>query len=172
MNLRQIVNAIQAIEQMADIDQVLDVAQAQRAWLVKRNQKGKLYLTLVQETWYALRREDPERRGFKIGKRLGMAAMLRLAREPAPDPKDYAISKEQAMQMRSLDPSSVGRWEERDGTAGYYRQAEYQEAYSNWLKGREHLKDERASILRLDIEGMKQLHRIEAHGYTVLMEDE
>ncbi len=170
MNLKLILHEIQSIENISDIEQVIDAAVARRSWLESR--KGDLCLTLIKSKWFAMRTNDPQQRGFELGERLGMTAMLRLAREKAPSPRDYEISRAEAMILRDRGPSLVGRWEENDGTKGYYRQAEYEQAARAWAEDREHLKDERAAILRLGIAGMRRLHQLEAQGYTVLFGDE
>lgn len=171
MKLKPILDAIQAIDNIPDIEQVIITASKHRSWLESRR-NGELRLTLIKGKWYALRPNDPDRRGFELGERLGMAAMLKLAREKAPSARDFEIGKDEAVYLRAKDNALVGRWEERDGSSGYYRQADYEKAYRVWAEAREHLKDERANILRLGLEGMKRLHHIEAQGYVVLMRDE
>ncbi len=170
MGLKLILDAIQTIENISDIEQIITTAVARRALIERR--KGELCLTLIKGKWYALRPNDPDKRGFELGQRLGMAAMLRLAREKAPNPRDYEITKAEALSLRDRDPSLVGRWEDNDGSKGYYRQSEYEKAARAWAEAREHLKDERATILRLGIAGMKRLHQIEDQGYVVLLLDE
>lgn len=140
------------------------------------NQKGKVFLVLKGDSWYAVLPPDSENRVREklLCYRLTPSQVLKQAKPKPPQQEDFEIPAEDALKLQRTNTQDVGWWEEMINGKEVRRfflfhdykvkEAEYKETYKLG-------NDTVALTYGLTIEAIKRLRYLEQLGYEIVLPD-
>jgi hypothetical protein len=148
------------------IDQLTQLIEEAKKQIELKN-KPVLQLQLKENIWYAVGGGHT----FKLGPVGTTSQILADRKERKPSPSQFALTPSQAQALKAQNPELVG-WVDTDGARAqrtYYNMPEYDKAVRAWHKRQILANDDRMLLLRLSLEAVYHLHKLEAQGYRVLL---